>query len=126
MSADINRWGEYYNETPVRSPGEISDLRRHNAAQDALIQETRDLSRKTYSGLYGVDGKNGLRGEFRSHQAQNEKRQDTLDKKIDQLEMKIDKVIPKIVGAVTATIGALAALAGVISFVVRMVAGSLV
>jgi len=123
MSADINRWGEYYNETPVRSPGEISELRRHNDEQDALIQETRDLSRKTYSGLYGVDGKNGLRGEFRAHQAQNEKRQDVLDKKIDQLESKIDKVIPKIVGAVTVTVGTLGAIIGIIAGVVKLWSG---
>jgi len=114
MSSDINQWGEYYNETPPRTPGEISELRNHNKEQDALIQETRDIARETYTGLYGVDGKNGLRGEFRSHQAQNEKRQDVLDKKIDHLEMKIDKVIPKIVGAVTVTVGTLGAIIGII------------
>ena len=123
MSSDINQWGEYYNENAPRTPAEISDLRRHNAAQDALIQETRDLSLKTYSGLYGVDGKNGLRGEFRAHQTQNEKRQDTLDKKIDHLEMKIDKVIPKIVGSVTVTVGTLGAIIGIIAGVAKLWGG---
>ena len=123
MSSDINQWGEYYTETPPRTPVEISDLRRHNAAQDALIQETRDIARETYTGLYGVNGENGLRGEFRSYQAQNEKRQDTLDKKIDHLEMKIDKVIPKIVGSVTVTVGTLGAIIGIIAGVVKLWSG---
>ena len=123
MSSDINQGGEYYNETPTRTPGEISELRNHNKEQDALIRETRDIARDTYAGLDGVNGDDGLRGEFLTHQINNSKRQDLLDTRIDQLEVKIDRIIPKIVGSITAALGVIAAIVGIIAGVVKLWGG---
>jgi len=84
--------GEYYmNE---RSPDEISELREHNRRQDELIQETRDLARGLYNGLYGLDGKNGLRREFRAYQ-------DESREELRLLNDKIDKLFPKIIATVS-------------------------
>ena len=123
MSSDINQWGEYYAENPPRTPGEISELRHHNEKQDRLIRETRDIARDTYAGLDGVNGDDGLRGEFLTHQINNSKRQDLLDTRIDQLEVKIDRIIPKIVGSITAALGVIAAIVGIIAGVVKLWSG---